>query len=192
MIPNGIALPEETQPGSAKEVLYAGRLSPEKGIEELAIACAGLELTVVGDGPLRPLVPGALGFVSSGELSRHYARAAVVVCPSRSEGFGIVCAEAMAHAKPVVATAVGGLAELIRHEETGLLVEPGDATALRAAIVRLLADPLLRRRLGTAARADVEARFAWPVVTAATVEVYEQAAGRPARATVRARRRRAA
>jgi 2-deoxystreptamine N-acetyl-D-glucosaminyltransferase/2-deoxystreptamine glucosyltransferase len=192
VIPNGIAIPDELEASSGTEVLYAGRLSPEKGIEELAAACAGLDLTVVGDGPLRALVPHTLGFLPPDELSRLYARAAVIVCPSRSEGFGVVCAEAMAHGRPVVATAVGGLAALIRHEETGLLVEPGDPAALRAAIDRLLADPLLRRRLGGAARADVAARFAWPAVIAATMAAYGTAAGRPDLAVTPARRRRAA
>ena len=191
VIPNGIVVPEDMEPSDGTEVLYAGRLSPEKGIEELVTACTGLDLAVVGDGPLRALVPQAVGFLSPEELSRRYARAAVVVCPSRSEGFGIVCAEAMAHGRPVVATAVGGLAELIRHEETGLLVEPGNPSALRVAIDRLLGDPLLRRRLGAAARSDVVARFAWPAVTAATIAAYETAAGRQA-PPAPARRRRAA
>ena len=65
------------------------------------------------------------------ELERLYARAAVVACPSRREGFGVVCAEAMAHGRPVVAGDVGGLRDLVVHEETGLLVPPGDVGALR-------------------------------------------------------------
>ena len=101
----------------------------------------------------------------------------IVVCPSRSEGFGIVCAEAMAHGKPVVATAVGGLQELVHHARTGFLVEPGNPAALRVAIKLLLADPALRRRLGENARADVAERFAWPAVTQATVEAYRSALG---------------
>jgi glycosyltransferase involved in cell wall biosynthesis len=178
VIPNGIELPETGgDEATPAEILYAGRLSPEKGIEELADACAGLNLVVAGDGPLRSLVPGALGFLPHSELAERYSRAAVVVCPSRSEGFGVVCAEAMAHGKPVVATAVGGLKELVKHARTGLLVEPGNPVALRAAIDTLLEDPALRRRLGTAARADVASRFAWPGVVTATVEAYQEALG---------------
>lgn len=180
VIPNGIAVPDtvgsEAEPA---EVLYAGRLSSEKGIEELAEACAGLNLVVAGDGPLRPLVPAALGFLGHDELAQRYRRAALVVCPSRSEGFGVVCAEAMAHGKPVVATAVGGLTELVRHGRTGLLVEPGSPRALRAAIDHLLANPGLRRRLGEAARADVSQRLAWPAVTAATIDAYRRALDLP-------------
>jgi glycosyltransferase involved in cell wall biosynthesis len=178
VIPNGIALPAEAS-GEAEpaEILYAGRLSPEKGIQELVEAGPGLNLVVAGDGPLRSLVPEALGFLTPAELAERYRRAAVVVCPSRSEGFGVVCAEAMAHGKPVVATAVGGLQELVRHGRTGLLVEPGDPAGLRAAIDLLLGDPALRRRLGENARADVAERFAWPAVTRATVDAYRAALG---------------
>ena len=62
----------------------------------------------------------------------------------------MACAEAMAHGKPVVASAVGGLLDLVTHERTGLLVAPGDVNGLRAALERLLADRDLRRRLGEA------------------------------------------
>jgi glycosyltransferase involved in cell wall biosynthesis len=176
VIPNGIAVPDApAAEADPPEVLYAGRLSQEKGIEELVAACEGLDLVVAGDGPLRGLVPQALGFLSPDDLATRYGRAAVVVCPSRSEGFGVVCAEAMAHGKAVVATAVGGLATLIRHGHTGLLVEPGNPKALRAAIDLLLDNPALRRRVGEAARADVAVRFAWPSVTRATIDAYQTA-----------------
>ena len=98
-----------------------------------------------------------------------------MVCPSRSEGFGIVCAEAMAHGKPVVAGAVGGLVNLVEHERTGLLVPPRDPPALRAALERLLADPALRSRLGAAGREKIVAGYSWEKVVAETREVYERA-----------------
>ena len=91
-------------------MLYVGRLSAEKGVLELVEAARGLPLRVVGDGPLRERVPGAVGFVPPGELGPWYERAAVVVVPSRREGYGVVAREAMAWGRPVVATAVGGLA----------------------------------------------------------------------------------
>jgi glycosyltransferase involved in cell wall biosynthesis len=177
VIPSGIELPpgvgEEARP---PEVLYAGRLSAEKGIGELVEATAGMRLVVAGDGPLRPRVPGALGFVPNDELQRLYARAAVVACPSRREGFGVACLEAMAHARPVVATAVGGLRDLVVDGETGLVVEPRDPGALRAALERLLHDPDLRRRLGAAGRERAGEHFSWETVTAATVAAYRMAA----------------
>ena len=173
VIPNGIAIPAEagleTEP---LEVFYTGRLSPEKGIAELVAATQGMNLVVSGDGPLRSLVPGALGFISREELHRRFARAAVVVCPSISEGFGVVCAEAMAHGKPVVASAVGGLCGLVDDERTGLLVPPGDVEALRAAIQRLLDDPELRIRLGAAARRKITGMCGWDSVTQRTLEAY--------------------
>src|SRR5947208_3624049 len=82
VVPNGIAVPdragEEAEP---LEVFFTGRLSPEKGVRELAAATEGMNLVVTGDGPLRDLVP-TRGFVSREELAECFARAAVVVCPS--------------------------------------------------------------------------------------------------------------
>src|SRR5207302_1116688 len=120
---------------------------------------------VPGDGPLRHLVPDALGFVPHEELGDLYDRAAVVVCPSYREGLPLCVLEAMAHGRPVVASAVGGIPELVEDGVTGYLVEPGDVAGLRAAIERLLADPALRRRLGRAGRARVAERCSWEHVT---------------------------
>jgi glycogen synthase len=178
VIPNGVDVPPE--PGDEVDplyVLYAGRLAPEKGIQELAEAAPDLPLVVAGDGPLRALMPDSRGFVPRRELERLYAGAAAVVCPSRREGFGVVCAEAMAYGKPVVATAVGGLTDLVRHEETGLLVPPRDPAALRAALERLLADRVLRARLGAAARDHVSSLCSWEAVTDATIDAYRRALG---------------
>jgi 2-deoxystreptamine N-acetyl-D-glucosaminyltransferase/2-deoxystreptamine glucosyltransferase len=183
VIPNGIDVPPDVGAGAdPPEVLFVGRLASEKGIEDLLAAADGLNLVIAGDGPLRAHAPGVLGFVAHAEVQELYARAAVVVCPSRSEGFGMVCAEAMAHGRAVVATRVGGLLDLVRDGETGLLVPPRDPAALRAAIDRLLADPALRRRLGAAAREHVAAHCSWERVTAATLAVYERALGRSATA----------
>ena len=177
IVPSGVDLPDEVgEEARPPEVLYAGRLSPEKGILELAEAARGLDLVVAGDGPLRARIPGALGFVPHDELQRLYARAAVVVCPSRREGFGVTCLEAMAHARPVVATNVGGLRDLVVDGETGLLVPPRDPRALRAAVERLLGDRELRRRLGAAGRERAQRRFSWKAVTDATVATYRMAA----------------
>jgi len=179
VIPSGVDLPAEVG-GEATplEVLYVGRLSPEKGVEELVEAARGLNLVVAGDGPLRERVPGALGFVPHDELGALYARAAVVACPSRREGFGVACLEAMAYGKPVVATAVGGLLDLVVDAETGLVVPPRDPSALRTALERLLADPDLRRRLGAAGRRRARERFSWPAVTEVTLNAYADALGR--------------
>jgi glycosyltransferase involved in cell wall biosynthesis len=174
VIPSGVDVAERVAP-EPPEILFAGRLSKEKGVLDLVAAATGLPLVVVGDGPLRASVPGARGFVPHDELEGFYERAAVVACPSRREGFGVVCAEAMAHGRPVVATAVGGHLDLVAHEETGLLVPPGDVSELRAALERLLGDPELRRRLGSAARERARERLSWERVTAATIAAYEEA-----------------
>ncbi len=178
-IPIGIDIPDSVgEEAQTLEVFYTGRLSPEKGVQDLAAAREGLNLIVCGDGPLRDLLPDTLGFVSRAELEERYNRAAVVVVPSRSEGFGVVCAEAMAHGKAVVAGATGGLLGLVRDGETGLLVEPGNPKALRAAIDRLLADPELRERLGLAAREWIIELCSWDRVTDATLQTYASATGR--------------
>jgi glycosyltransferase involved in cell wall biosynthesis len=178
VIPSGVDLPRSVpEPDEPPHVLYAGRLSREKGILDLVEAADGLPLVVAGDGPLREQVPQALGMVPHGELLEMYARAAVVACPSHREGFGVVCAEAMAHGRPVVAGAVGGLLDLVVDGETGVLVEPGDVAGLRAALERLLGDAALRARLGSAGRARVAKRFSWASVTAATLDAYASILG---------------
>ena len=176
VVPTGLDLPPESgEPADPPEVLYAGRLSEEKGVEELAAAADGLNLVVAGDGPLRPLFPQARGMVPRAELFGLMERASVVVCPSRRDGLPVVCAEAMAHARPVVASAVGGLPDMVRDGETGLLVPPRDPAALRAAVDRLLADAELRRRLGAAARERIAELCDWDRVLDRTTQAYEDA-----------------
>jgi glycosyltransferase involved in cell wall biosynthesis len=175
VIPNGVRIPDEVgPPADPSEVLYVGRLSPEKNVGTLVEALGDLNLVVAGDGPLRDLVPNALGAVPHAEVERLLERAAVVVAPSDREGFGLAAAEAMAFGRPVVAAAGGGLLELISDGETGLLVPPRDPEALRTAVERLLADPELRERLGQAARARARERFGWDAVIERTLEVYRR------------------
>jgi glycogen synthase len=176
VIPSAVDVPEHVgEEADPPVVLFVGRLSGEKGILELVKAADGLKLVVAGHGPLRERVPGALGFVPHHELGPLYERAAVVAVPSLREGFGVACAEAMAHGRPVVASAVGGLLDLVVDGETGLLVPPGDVPALRAALERLLADRELRHRFGEAGRERIRRSFSWPAVTDATIAAYEEA-----------------
>jgi glycosyltransferase involved in cell wall biosynthesis len=176
LVPNGVRIPEEVA-GSDEppHVLYVGRLSEEKGVRELAAAADGLPRVVVGDGPLRSLFPDATGFVPPHELGPYYERAAVVVCPSRREGYGVVAREAMAYGRPVIASAVGGLLDAVEEGVTGVLVPPRDPVALRAAIERLLDDRELRRRLGAAARGRARERFSIEFVGPTTLAAYEEA-----------------
>ena len=179
VVPSGVDVPAAVgKEADPPEVLYAGRLSPEKGILELVEAASDLNLVVAGDGPLRAKVPMARGFVPPGELAKLYARAAVVACPSHREGFGVAALEAMAHGRPVVAGAVGGLLDLVVNGETGILVEPGNVPALRAALERLLVDPELRRRMGDAGRKRAVEHFGWDAITRKTLDVYARYAGK--------------
>jgi glycosyltransferase involved in cell wall biosynthesis len=153
VVPSGVEIPESiSEPEDPPHALYVGRLSEEKGVRELAEAAAGLPLVVVGDGPLRTLFPQAVGFVPPRGLGPYYERAAVVVVPSRREGYGVVAREAMARGRPVVASAVGGLLDAVEDGVTGVLVPPGDVAALRASLERLLEDRDRRVALGTAGR----------------------------------------
>jgi len=172
----GVAVPDEVgEPDEPPHVLFVGRLSEEKGVEELLTATDGIPRVVVGDGPLRRRVPDAVGFVAPGELGSYYRHAAVVACPSRREGYGMVAREAMAHGRPVVATSVGGLVDAVEDGVTGLLVPSRDPGALRAAIERLLGDRELRERLGETARARALVQFSPEAATAATIDAYRAA-----------------
>jgi glycosyltransferase involved in cell wall biosynthesis len=176
VIPNGVRVPEPVGlPAQPAEVLYVGRLSPEKNVDTLLEAVGDLNLVVAGDGPLRERIPNALGAVPRAEVERLLERASVVVAPCEREGFGLAAAEAMAFGRPVVAAAGGALLELVADGETGLLVPPRDAPALRSAVERLLADPALRQRLGDEARVRARERFGWDAVIERTLGVYRDA-----------------
>jgi glycosyltransferase involved in cell wall biosynthesis len=176
-IPYGVDVParlgaeDETHP-----VLYAGRLSPEKNIGVIAVATFGLPRIVAGDGPLRDLLPDTLGFVPRAQLGELYDRAGVVVLASQMEGLPNVVLEAMAHGKVVIATPVGGIPSIVEDGVTGFLVPVGDVVALRETIKRVLADDVLRRRVGNAARARVSEYCSWDRVTERTLRVYAEAA----------------
>jgi glycosyltransferase involved in cell wall biosynthesis len=153
VIASPVAIPDSVvEPDEPPHLIYVGRLSEEKGVRELAAAAEGLPLVVVGDGPLRSLFPQATGFVAPRALGAYYQKAAAVVVPSRREGYGMVAREAMAHGRPVVATSVGGLVDAVEDGVTGILVPPGEPSALREALERLLGNARLRGALGRAAR----------------------------------------
>jgi glycosyltransferase involved in cell wall biosynthesis len=135
-------------------VFFAGRHSEEKGVRQLpalARRIAPRPLLALGEGPLTPWLKREaaglpnlclLGHRSDAEVAALRARAAVVVVPSLFyEHFCYAAAEALLDARPVVASSIGAIPELVEHEVTGLLVPPGDAAALGAAVERALTDP---------------------------------------------------
>ena len=192
---------------SRTEILCVGRASdPNKGLTTLIDALPQLPdrvtLTLVDDdvpdnvARKRAVSIGVadrvqiVGRVPTDELVALYRRCALVVVPSRYEGFGLPAAEAMACGTPVVACAAGALPEVIETGGGGLLVAPNDPEALAAGIRRLLSEPGLRAELGVVGRKGVEAAYAWPRVAAATAEVYAEVVawrrGRPASTTTSA------
>jgi glycosyltransferase involved in cell wall biosynthesis len=176
VVPSGVTVPETVgAPEEPPHILYVGRLSLEKGVLELVTAARGLPLRVVGHGPLRGQVPGAVGFIPPGELGPWYERAAVVAAPSRREGYGVVAREAMAWGRPVVASAVGGLVDAVDDGVTGLLVPAGDIAALRSALERLLGDSELRAQLGAEAREKAQREFSFDAAATALLAAYHEA-----------------
>lgn len=160
------ALRRRLAPGGELLVGYVGRLAPEKQVERLA-ALAGVEeirLVVVGDGPARAQLeqrlPRAafLGMLDGTALAAAYATLDVFVHTGPHETFGQTVQEAMASELPVVAPDVGGPLDLVRHGRTGYLVPHDAPGALRAAVVRLRDDTVLRRSFGRAGRRAVRGR----------------------------------
>lgn len=105
----------------------------------------------------------------------------VFVAPSRRESFGVSVLEASACALPVVASAVGGLPEVVHHGVTGLLVPPANVAALAAALTTLADDAALRLSMGRAGRQMVQAHYAWPACVAQMMAVYDQVLAAPVR-----------
>jgi glycosyltransferase involved in cell wall biosynthesis len=126
-------------------------------------------LLLVGDGPLRPEIEALVAALSLQhqvhlpgwieDLAPLYATIDICALSSLNEGTPVALIEAMAAAKPVVATRVGGVADVVEHELSGLLVQPGSPDALADAMIRLAADPGERSRMGEAGRRAVLGRF---------------------------------
>jgi len=195
MVANGVDTelfsPDPGTERSLDEILCVGRASdPNKGLTTLIDALPHLpervRLTLVDDdvpdnvARKRASAIGVadrvniVGRVPTDELVSLYRRCALVVVPSRYEGFGLPAAEAMACGAPVVACAAGALPEVVETGGGGLLVPPNDPPALAGAIRELLASPGLRAELGVIGRKGIESAYAWPRVAARTAEVYAE------------------
>lgn len=181
---------------AAPIVGVAARLAPVKGLDLLLAAwpavrarMPGARLEIAGDGPLRGALEAqaaVLGIADSvaflgwqADLAPLFARWRLLAQPSRAEGFGLSLVEAMAAGLPAVATAVGGVPDVIDDRTTGTLVPPEDASALGAAIAALLADPARCAAMGAAGRARVVERFSPEAMARGVVAVYDRVTGSP-------------
>jgi spore coat protein SA len=215
---NGVEIDSEPGPPGDR-ILFAGRVSPDKGVHVLLDAfrmlCEGrdhLRLELIGDEALPPRsmlvrldeeprvrrlarfygrraylrsllaeLPAAVAervthttWIEHDRMRAAYERAAVVVLPSVwEEPFGMPAAEAMAAGRPVVASRVGGLLEVVADGETGLLVPPDDPGALAEALAAVLDDAELGRRLGESGRRRARERFSWDAVARKVEGLYE-------------------
>lgn len=177
------------------------RLQPEKGVcifldsvERVTRNCPDARYVVVGDGPLRPALEhlaGRLGvadrvrFLGFRERARAMLPALdILAVPSLTEGAPLVVLEAMAAGVPIVATAVGGIPEQIRHGREGLLVAPGDPHALSEAILTLIHDPERAHRLAEAGRRRALVDFSYHRMLGEVEDVYRRAIGVSALGTV--------
>ena len=173
--------------------LFVGRVTDQKGIFHLLEAARalppGVQLVLCASAPDTPEIEARLrravpdhpnvlwidAMVPVDTVVQLYSHAAVFVCPSVYEPFGLINLEAMACETPVVASAVGGILEVVEDGVTGLLVPPARPDELAAALRRVLENPELGRRLGRAGRRRVEERFSWASVAERTERVYGEA-----------------
>jgi glycogen synthase len=174
-------------------VLFVGRITDQKGIFHLLDAARmlpdGVQVVLCASAPdtpeieerLRTAVPThpnvkwIYEMVPLPVVTQLYSHAAVFACPSVYEPFGLINLEAMACQTAVVASAVGGILEVVEDGKTGLLVPPARPDELAAALRTLLENPERARAMGQAGRKRVEDRFSWASVAARTQEVYGEA-----------------
>lgn len=186
VIPNGLP-PAQSPPAGPgnRAIVFVGRLIPSKGVDVLLEALDGWRAPpclIVGDGPDRPrleaLAQGRnvrfLGSLPRSAVDQTLSQARTLALPSRHEGMPNVVLEAMRLGVPPVATAVGGIPDIVTDGRTGLLVPTEDPRALRSALQRLDSEPETWSRLSRAAVESVR-RYQWPAVAAALLELIQGA-----------------
>jgi glycogen synthase len=179
-------------------VLFVGRLTHQKGCEYLIRAIPSVskyyntKLVIVGDGYMRGELEYAAsvtgegwrtwfaGFLSDHDSVELMLSADLMAIPSVYEPFGVVALEGMAAGLPVVASEVDGLAEIITHEKTGILVRPRDSSSISWGISRVISDQANSRRLVENAKAELQERYTWDAVAALTLKAYSKALSEPA------------
>jgi len=200
MIPNGVDTEKFRRKGNKrrelglegnKVILTVSRLSHKNGVDTLIEAFGKIrkeipnaELLIIGKGEdeakLRKMAGEGVRFlepVPHEQLAEYYSAADVFCRPSRDEGFGIVFIEAMACGTVPVGTSVGGITDIIQDGENGLLVKPDRPNELAGAIVRILKDEKLGKRLSEAGVMEANKKFSWDGITAKITQLYKNSGG---------------
>jgi glycosyltransferase involved in cell wall biosynthesis len=201
IVPYGTTAGEHAGPyiptgNKVKQLLFVGRLVERKGVPFLVEATAILSrdlpvhVNIVGTGPDESALRAQVrergleqqvtfhGFVSNEQLEQRYRDCDVFVLPAvfdskgDTEGLGVVLIDAMSHRKPVVASGIGGIVDIVVNEQSGLSVPAADAPALAAALRRVLTDEELSRRLGNGGFEHIRRNYSWPAITARLEEIY--------------------
>lgn len=186
--------PAESWPADGGYVLFVGRLVEQKGVEYLLRAFPyvrdkfpDVRLKIVGDGEFRDWLEQLsknlmvsshvefLGWLEQEDIASLYQAARVVVVPSVYEPFGMVALEAFSCKRPVVASRVGGLREIVIHDSAGFIAEPKDHLDLAQWLMTLLSDSELRQRMGEAGFARLsDEGYLWPAVAEHFIKLYER------------------
>jgi glycogen(starch) synthase len=196
VIHNGVKEPSVAPtvlPFAPARLLCLGRLTYQKGFD-IALAAlsllkshfANVRLMIAGDGVARRQLEQQidelelsgqvefLGWVTPDKIPALINSSTVVLMPSRFEGLPLVALQAALAARPIVATRVGGIPEVVVHQETGLLVESENASALAAAAAFLLANPEIAVRMGYAGRRRAQEVFSWEKCVGSYEDLYRQ------------------
>ncbi|MCX7785671.1 MAG: glycosyltransferase family 4 protein [candidate division WOR-3 bacterium] len=187
---------QKTKITACKNILFVGRLVERKGVKYLIEAFAQIAnsvdavLNIVGTGPEKPLLEKLVqeknlsekvkfwGQVSSQELNEQYQNCDVFVLPAivdskgDTEGLGVVLIEALTYKKPVIATNVGGIIDIIKHNETGLLVPEKNSGELAKALLKIIQDESLARRLAEQGYNYVNTKYNWNNIIDQMIEAY--------------------
>ncbi len=170
-------------------ILFVGRPTPQKGLEylvaaadkipvQIVLGAAGADTKDYEDRMIKEVekkknIVWIHELLKEEEYVQLYSSAKIFVCPSIYEPFGIINLEAMATKTPVIASATGGILEVVLPEKTGLLVEPKNPEQIADAVNRLLKDEKLRKTMGIEGRKRVEEFFSWTYIAQKTKKMYE-------------------
>ena len=182
-------IPLRGKTGTRKEILFFGRIEPYKGVGVLLEAARPLleefpdwSLVIAGGGDISPYrelldhprIETANRFLEDREVAEFMQRAAIVALPYLSASQSGVIPTAYAFGKAVVATNVGGIPDMVRDGETGLLIPPNDPGSLQDALRRLITDPVLRTRLGKAGKEFAASELSWTAIAEKHRDFYRK------------------